>query len=154
MIMTWRPGSVLMKRQEVPGGFKPENYVSERLWFTARDGEKVPLSIVYRKGLDPAAGKNPVYIYSYGSYGYSTDPDFNSQRLSLLDRGFIYAIPHIRGGSELGRRWYEEGRQFKKKNTFYDFIDATRYLVDLDSAAPRHVYAEGGSVGACSWERY
>ena len=138
---------VLMKRQEVLGGFKPEDYASERLWFTARDGEKVPMSIVYKKGINISSGTAPVYIYSYGSYGYSTDPDFDSLRLSLLDRGFIYAVPHIRGGSEMGRRWYEEGRQLKKKNTFYDFIDATQYLVDRGYTAPRHIYAEGGSAG-------
>ncbi|OGS07012.1 MAG: oligopeptidase B [Elusimicrobia bacterium RIFOXYA12_FULL_51_18] len=140
-------GRVLMKRQEVLGGFKPEDYVSERLWFSARDGEKVPMSIVYRKGLNLAAGNNPVFIYSYGSYGYSTDPDFSSLRLSLLDRGFIYAVPHIRGGSELGRRWYEDGRQLKKKNTFYDFIDATQYLIGRGFTNPGHIYAEGGSAG-------
>ncbi|MEI7481066.1 MAG: S9 family peptidase [Elusimicrobiota bacterium] len=138
---------VLMKRQEVPGGFKPENYISKRKWFTARDGEKVPLSIVYRKGLDLTAGNNPVLIYSYGSYGYNTDPDFSSLRLSLLDRGFIYAIPHIRGGSEMGRRWYEDGRQLRKMNTFYDFIDATRYLVDRGFTSPGHIYADGASAG-------
>lgn len=138
---------VLMKRQEVLGGFKPGNYVSERLWFTARDGERVPMSIVYRKGLNPAAGDNPVLVYSYGSYGYSTDPDFSPLRLSLLDRGFIYAIPHIRGGSEMGRRWYEDGRQLRKKNTFNDFIDATQYLVDRGYTSPRHLYADGASAG-------
>ena len=137
----------LMKRQEVLGGFKPEDYKAERLWFTARDGEKVPVSVVYKKGADLRSGKNPVHIYSYGSYGYSSDPYFSSARLSLLDRGFICAIPHIRGGSELGRRWYEEGRQLKKKNTFYDFIDATRYLIELGYTSPPHLYAEGGSAG-------
>jgi len=137
----------LLKRQEVLGGFNPEDYKAERVWVTARDGEKVPMSIVYRKGLDLKSGKNPVYIYSYGSYGYSTDPYFSTVRLSLLDRGFICAIPHIRGGSEMGRRWYEDGRQLKKKNTFYDFIDATRYLIDNGYTSPAHVYAEGGSAG-------
>ena len=137
----------LMKRQEVLGGFSADNYKAERLWVTARDGEKVPMDIVYRKGLDLKSGKNPVYIYSYGSYGYSTDPYFSTIRLSLLDRGFICAIPHIRGGSEMGRRWYEEGRQLKKKNTFYDFIDATKYLIDGGYTSPAHVYAQGGSAG-------
>lgn len=137
----------LMKRQEVLGGFKAEDYAEERLWFAARDGEMVPVSIVYRKDLDLASGKNPVYVYSYGSYGYSTDPYFSSARLSLLDRGFICAIPHIRGGSELGRRWYEDGKLLKKKNTFYDFIDATQYLVDRGYTSPGHIYAEGGSAG-------
>ncbi|MDD5210223.1 MAG: S9 family peptidase [Elusimicrobiales bacterium] len=137
----------LLKRQEVLGGFKPEDYQAERLWFTARDGEKVPVSLVYKKGIALDSGKNPVHIYSYGSYGYSSDPYFSSGRLSLLDRGFICAIPHIRGGSELGRRWYEDGRQLKKKNTFYDFIDATKYLIGLGYTSPDHIYAEGGSAG-------
>ena len=140
-------GRKLLKRLEVLGGFKPENYTAERLWITARDGEKVPVSIVYKKGIKLDSGKNPVHIYSYGSYGYSTDPDFSAIRLSLLDRGFICAIPHIRGGSEMGRRWYEDGRQLKKKNTFYDFIDATRYLADHGYTSPAHIYAEGGSAG-------
>jgi len=137
----------LMKRQQVLGGFRPEDYSSERLWFKARDGEKIPISIVYRKGLDLFSGKNPVWLYSYGSYGYSTDPDFSSLRLSLLDRGFVYVIPHVRGGSEMGRRWYESGRQLKKKNTFYDFIDATKYLIERGMTSPEHIYAEGGSAG-------
>jgi oligopeptidase B len=137
----------LMKRQEVLGGFRAEDYASERLWVTARDGEKVPMTIVYKKGADLKSGKNPVYMYSYGSYGYSTDPYFSTVRLSLLDRGFICAIPHIRGGSEMGRRWYEDGRQLKKKNTFYDFLDATKYLIDNGYTSPAHVYAEGGSAG-------
>ena len=137
----------LMKRQEVLGSFRQENYQAERLWFPARDGELVPVSIVYKKGLDLKSGKNPVYLYSYGSYGMSTDPYFSSLRLSLLDRGFIFAMPHIRGGSEMGRRWYESGRQLKKKNTFYDFIDATRYLIARGFTSPAHIYAEGGSAG-------
>ena len=137
----------LMKRQEVLGGFKPEDYQAERLWFAARDGEMVPVSIVYKKSIDLQSGKNPVHEYAYGSYGSSTDPYFSSVRLSLLDRGFICAIPHIRGGSELGRRWYEDGKLLKKKNTFYDFIDAARYLVDRGYTSPGHIYAEGGSAG-------
>ncbi len=137
----------LLKRQEVLGGFKPEDYVSERLWFAARDGEMVPVSIVHRKDIELESGRNPVHVYSYGSYGASMDPYFSSVRLSLLDRGFICAIPHIRGGSEMGRRWYEDGRQLKKKNTFNDFIDATRYLVDRGYTSPAHIYAEGGSAG-------
>ncbi|HBA60475.1 MAG TPA: oligopeptidase B [Elusimicrobia bacterium] len=138
---------VLLKRREVLGGFKPEAYKEERLWFTARDGEKVPVSVVYKKGLDLKSGKNPLHIYSYGAYGCSSDPCFSPVRLSLLDRGFICAIPHIRGGSELGRRWYEDGRQLKKKNTFHDFIDATRFLIAEGYTSAGHVYAEGGSAG-------
>jgi len=137
----------LLKRQEVLGAFKPDDYKAERLWVTARDGERVPVSIVYKKGLDLKSGKNPLYIYSYGSYGYSSDPYFSSVRLSLLDRGFVCAIPHIRGGSELGRRWYEDGRQLKKMNTFYDFIDVTKFLIKEGYTSPPHVYAEGGSAG-------
>jgi oligopeptidase B len=137
----------LLKRREVLGGFKPENYQEERLWFAARDGEMVPVSIVYRKGIDLTSGVNPVFVYSYGAYGYSTDPYFSSNRISLLDRGFIFAMPHVRGGSEMGRRWYEDGKLLKKKNTFYDFIDATRYLVDRGYTSPGHIYAEGGSAG-------
>ncbi len=137
----------LMKRREVMGGFNPADYKEERLWFAARDGEQVPVSIVYRKNIKLDSGKNPLHIYSYGSYGYSSDPYFSTIRLSLLDRGFICAIPHIRGGSEMGRRWYEEGRQLKKKNTFNDFIDATRFLIARGYTSPRHIYAEGGSAG-------
>lgn len=140
-------GRELLKRREVPGGFKPEDYTEALLWFAARDGEMVPVSIVYKKGIRLESGVNPVYVYSYGSYGYSTDPYFSSVRLSLLDRGFICAIPHVRGGSEMGRRWYDDGRLLKKKNTFYDFIDATRYLVDRGYTTPGHIYAEGGSAG-------
>ena len=140
-------GKRLLKRQEVVGGFRPEDYRAERLWFSARDGELVPVSLVYKKSVRLDSGKNPVYIYSYGSYGYSSDPYFSSIRLSLLDRGFICAIPHIRGGSEMGRRWYEDGRQLKKMNTFYDFIDATRYLIGRGYTSPSHIYAEGGSAG-------
>jgi oligopeptidase B len=137
----------LVKRREVLGGFKPENYEEARLWFEARDGEMVPVSLVYKKGINLASGVNPVYVTSYGAYGDSSDPYFSSSRLSLLDRGFIYAVPHILGGSEMGRRWYEDGRLLKKKNTFYDFIDATRYLVDRGYTSPGHIYAEGGSAG-------
>ncbi len=143
----WTGNKKLMKRQEVLGGYKQEGYQAERLWFPARDGELVPVSLVYKKGLDLKSGRNPVYLYSYGSYGMSTDPDFSSTRLSLLDRGFIFVLPHIRGGSELGRRWYEAGRQLKKKNTFYDFIDATRFLIARGYTSPAHIYAEGGSAG-------
>lgn len=143
----WTGNKKLMKRQEVLGSFRQENYQAERLWVPARDGEMVPVSLVYKKGLDLKSGKNPVYIYSYGSYGMSSDPYFSSVRLSLLDRGFIFVMPHIRGGSEMGRRWYEDGRQLKKKNTFYDFIDVTRYLIDRGYTSPAHVYAEGGSAG-------
>ncbi|HOI41847.1 MAG TPA: S9 family peptidase [Elusimicrobiales bacterium] len=136
----------LLKRQEVLGGFRPEDYVSERVWAPARDGAKVPVSLVYRKDFRRGSGA-PLHIYSYGSYGSNSDPYFSSVRLSLLDRGFVCAIPHIRGGSELGRAWYEDGRQRKKMNTFNDFIDATEYLVKEGYAARGRVHAEGGSAG-------
>ncbi len=136
----------LKKRQEVLGGFKPENYISKRLWFEARDGVKVPVSIVHKKGIVKNR-RNPLHIYSYGSYGYSMDPYFSSVRLSLLDRGFVCAIAHIRGGSEMGRHWYDDGKLLKKKNTFYDFIDATIFLIKEGYTSPDHIYAEGGSAG-------
>jgi oligopeptidase B len=136
----------LLKRQEVLGGFRPEDYVSERIWAPARDGAKIPVSLVYRKDFRRGSGA-PTHIYSYGSYGSNSDPYFSSVRLSLLDRGFVCAIPHVRGGSELGRAWYEDGRQKKKMNTFTDFIDATEYLVKEGYAARGRVHAEGGSAG-------
>lgn len=136
----------LLKRQEVLGKFKPEDYVSERVWAPARDGAKVPVSLVYRKDLRKGSGA-PLHIYSYGSYGSNSDPYFSSVRLSLLDRGFVCAVPHVRGGSELGRAWYEDGRRRKKMNTFNDFIDAAEYLVKEGYGARGRVHAEGGSAG-------
>lgn len=139
-------GRVLLKRQEVLGGFRPEDYVSERVWAPARDGARVPVSLVYRRDVRKGAGA-PMHVYSYGSYGSNSDPYFSSVRLSLLDRGFICAIPHVRGGSELGRGWYEDGRQRKKMNTFNDFIDATEYLISEGYSLRGRVHAEGGSAG-------
>ncbi len=136
----------LKKRQEVLGGYDPKNYVTERLYATARDGVKVPISIVYKKGFEKD-GKRPLLLYGYGSYGHSIDPGFSSNRLSLLDRGFAYAIAHIRGGEEMGRQWYEDGKLFKKKNTFYDFIDCAEYLVAQKYTDSAHLYAMGGSAG-------
>lgn len=134
----------LLKREPVLGDFDPANYVTEHLWATARDGVKVPISLVYRKG---RKGPAPLLQYAYGSYGSSTDPGFSSSVLSLLDRGFIYAIAHIRGGQEMGRSWYEDGKLLNKHNTFTDFIDATRYLVAQKYADPSKVFAMGGSAG-------
>lgn len=136
----------LKKQQTVLGGFDKENYVSERVFVTVRDGAKVPVSIVYRKGtkLD---GTAPLLQYSYGSYGYSTDATFGSSRLSLLDRGFVYAIAHIRGGQEMGREWYENGKMFKKMNTFYDFIDCSDFLIKNKYCSPEKLFALGGSAG-------
>jgi len=136
----------LLKQTEVLGGFNPDNYKSERVFITARDGAQVPISIVYRKGVKKD-GSAPLLLYGYGSYGYSMDAYFNSSRLSLLDRGFIYVITHIRGGQEMGRHWYEDGKLLKKKNTFYDFIDCAEYLVDNNYTSPNRMFANGGSAG-------
>ena len=137
----------LLKQQEVLGGkFQVENYTSERLWATATDGTKVPISLVYRKGLKKD-GKNPLLLYGYGSYGNSMDAGFSSSRLSLLDRGFVYALAHIRGGQEMGRHWYEDGKLLKKKNTFTDFIDCGKFLVQEGFTTPEHLYCQGGSAG-------
>ncbi|WJS92892.1 S9 family peptidase [Flavobacterium johnsoniae] len=137
----------ILKEQQVLGGkFDKENYVEERVWATARDGVKVPISMIYRKGLEKN-GKNPLLLYAYGSYGITMDTYFSSTRLSLLDRGFIYAIAHIRGGEDLGRQWYEDGKLLKKKNTFTDFIDCSKFVIDQKYTSPEHLYAEGGSAG-------
>jgi oligopeptidase B len=136
----------LMKREPVLGDFDPANYVSEYVWATARDGAKVPVSIVYRKGT-PRDGTAPMLQYAYGSYGLSMDPTFSISLLSLLDRGFVYALAHIRGGQEMGRAWYEDGKLLKKMNTFTDFIDVTRHLVTQKYADPKRVFARGGSAG-------
>ncbi|MEZ4464524.1 MAG: prolyl oligopeptidase family serine peptidase [bacterium] len=136
----------LLKRDEVLGGFDPANYVVERVWAPARDGARVPVSVV-RRASTPIDGTAPLYQYGYGSYGYSIDPDFNPGWLSLLDRGFVVAIAHIRGGQELGRAWYDDGKMFKKMNTFNDFIDVTTHLVQQGYAAPDQVFAGGGSAG-------
>jgi len=137
----------ILKEQEVLGGkFDKDNYIEERVWATARDGVKVPISMVYKKGLEKN-GKNPLLLYAYGSYGITMDTYFSSTRLSLLDRGFVYAIAHIRGGEDLGRQWYEDGKLLKKKNTFTDFIDCSKFVIDQKYTSPEHLYAEGGSAG-------
>jgi oligopeptidase B len=138
---------VILKEQEVLGGkFDKKNYVEERVWATAADGVKIPISIIYRKGLKKNS-KNPVLQYAYGSYGVTMDAYFSSSRLSLLDRGFIYAIAHIRGGEDMGRQWYEDGKLLKKKNTFEDFIACSRFLIEEKYTSTEHLYAEGGSAG-------
>lgn len=136
----------LLKQQEVVGGHSPENYQSERLYAMAKDGTKVPVSLVYKKGtkLD---GSAPMLLYAYGSYGATMDAGFSSTRLSLLDRGFIYAIAHIRGGQEMGRSWYEDGKLLKKKNTFTDFIDCADYLIAQKYTSSEKLFAMGGSAG-------
>ncbi len=136
----------LLKRQEVVGGYNPEEYYTERLYAKVRDGAKVPISLVYRKGL-VKDGKAPLFLYGYGSYGDSEDPRFSSVRLSLLDRGFVYAIAHIRGGQEMGRYWYEDGKLLKKKNTFTDFIDCGEHLIAENLTNPDRLFAMGGSAG-------
>jgi len=136
----------LMKQQEVLGGYDATNYVTERLYATAKDGTKVPISLVYKKGFNKD-GKAPLLLYAYGSYGASMDASFNSTRLSLLNRGFVYAIAHIRGGEDLGRQWYEDGKMMKKKNTFTDFIDCGEFLVKEKYTSKDHLYAQGGSAG-------
>jgi oligopeptidase B len=138
--------SELKKRQEVLGGYNPDEYFTERVFAMAPDGVKIPVSLVYKKNIE-RNGKVPVLLYGYGSYGYSMDPYFSTVRLSLLDRGFIYAIAHVRGGQEMGRKWYEDGKLMKKKNTFTDFIACGELLVNQGYTSPGHLYAMGGSAG-------
>jgi oligopeptidase B len=136
-----------MKEQAVLGGkFDKNNYEEKRVWATAKDGTKIPISMVWKKGLKKD-GKNPLLQYGYGSYGISMDPGFDSSLLSLLDRGFIYAIAHIRGGEDLGRPWYEDGKLLNKKNTFTDFIDCSKFLIAEKYTSPEHLFAAGGSAG-------
>jgi oligopeptidase B len=137
----------LLKEQLVLGGqFDKNNYVEERVWATAADGTKIPMSMVYRKGMKKD-GKNPVLQYAYGSYGYTIDPYFSTSRLSLLDRGFVYVLCHIRGGQYMGREWYENGKMLKKMNTFTDFIACSKFLIQQKYTSAEHLYAQGGSAG-------
>ena len=136
----------LLKQQEVVGGYNSDDYQTERLWATATDGTQIPMSIVYKKGMKKD-GNNPTMIYGYGSYGASMNPTFSSTRLSLLNRGFVYAIAHIRGGQEMGRQWYEDGKMFKKKNTFTDFINCSEFLIEEKFTNPDKLFASGGSAG-------
>lgn len=138
----------LLKQQEVLGGnFHTENYISERIWASSRDGQsRIPISLVYHKDTVKSA-ETPLLLYGYGSYGHTVDASFSNVRLSILDRGFIYAIAHIRGGEYLGREWYEDGKMLHKKNTFYDFLDAGRFLTEQKYTSPKHLYAMGGSAG-------
>ena len=140
--------TTVIRKQEVLGGtFKEENYVSERIWARSRDGKnEIPISLVYHKDTKKSAD-TPLLLYGYGSYGHTVDAGFSAVRLSLLDRGFIYAIAHIRGGEYLGRHWYEDGKMLAKRNTFYDFVDAAGHLIAESYTSPRHMYAMGGSAG-------
>lgn len=136
----------LLKQQEVVGGHNPDDYETERVWVKIHDGKKVPMTLLYKKGLAKDE-TNPTLLYGYGSYGITVDPMFSSYRLSLVNRGFIFAIAHIRGGQDLGRAWYENGKMLHKKNTFLDFISCAEFLVTEKYTSPNHLYAMGGSAG-------
>ena len=139
--------SVVMKEQEVLGGkFDKSNYTSQRLWATADDGVKVAISMVHHKDTK-LTSKTPILLYAYGSYGHTISAGFSTTRLSLLDRGFVFAIAHVRGGEYLGRQWYEDGKLLKKKNTFTDFIACGKFLIEKNYTSAEHLYAEGGSAG-------
>jgi oligopeptidase B len=144
--MTTKESTVLKEQQVLGGQFDKNNYVEERIWATAADGTKIPMSMVYRKGMKKD-GNNPVLQYAYGSYGYTIDPYFSTSRLSLLDRGFVYVICHIRGGQYMGREWYENGKMLKKMNTFTDFIACSKHLIAQKYTSADHLYAQGGSAG-------
>lgn len=137
----------IQKEQEVLGGaFDKENYISQRVWAPAQDGTKVAVSLVHHKDTE-ISQHTPLLLYAYGSYGYTIDPGFSTTRLSLLDRGFVFAIAHVRGSEYLGRQWYEDGKLFQKKNTFTDFIDCAKFLIEQNYTSPEHLYASGGSAG-------
>ncbi len=144
--MATREKTVLKEQEVLGGSFDKEDYITERVWAAAEDGTKIPVSLIYRKELKND-GSNPLLLYAYGSYGSTIDPYFSSARLSLLDRGFIYAIAHIRGGEYLGRKWYEDGKLLNKRNTFTDFIDVSKHLIAQKYTSEKHLYAMGGSAG-------
>ena len=137
----------LLKQQEIVGGYQSSAYHSARVWAKATDGIMVPISLIYKIDSFKPDGSNPLLLYSYGSYGYSSEAYFSSTRLSLLDRGFVFAIAHIRGGEDLGRHWYEDGKMLKKRNTFTDFIACAEHLIAENYTSPEHLYAMGGSAG-------
>jgi oligopeptidase B len=147
--MDKREKTVLKQDKVLGGGFDPANYEARRIYATADDGKKIPMSIVYRKGIE-LDGSNPTLLYGYGSYGHTMDPGFRSYRLSLLDRGFVYAIAHIRGSQVYGRPWYEDGKLLKKMNTFTDFNDCAEHLIKEQYTSPDHLFAMGGSARYCS----
>ena len=136
----------VLKVKEIVGGYDQSQFISERIWASGRDGTKIPMSMVYKKGLQKNS-ENPTLLYAYGSYGYSIDPTFSSNRLSLLNRGFIFVIAHVRGGEDMGRKWYENGKLLKKKNTFFDFIDCGEHLIKEKFCTSKNLYASGGSAG-------
>ena len=136
----------ILKEQEVLGDFDKNNYTSDRLWATAEDGVKIPISIVHHKETE-LNSNTPILLYAYGSYGSTIDPNFSTTRLSLLNRGFAFAIAHIRGGEYMGRNWYDDGKLFNKKNTFYDFINCSKFLIEEGMTSSDHLYAYGGSAG-------
>lgn len=139
---------LLRKRQPVLGGYEPDDYAQRRLWAPAADGTVVPISLVWKRSFgDPADGARPVHLYGYGSYEHSIDPGFSVARLSLLDRGVVFAVAHVRGGGELGRQWYEDGKLDRKRNTFTDFVACARHLIDTGITSPDRLVAEGGSAG-------
>jgi oligopeptidase B len=142
-----KTGEKKILKQQKPGAYDPSLYSTRRIWITAQDGTKVPVSLAYRKDKFRQDGSNPLLLYSYGSYGYSSDPYFSSSSVSLMDRGFVYAIAHIRGGQELGREWYEGGKVMTKKNTFTDYIDAAQQLVTQKYTSPDRLFGNGGSAG-------
>jgi oligopeptidase B len=137
----------LLKQDNVGGNYDPSLYETIRIWANAADGTKVPVSLAYKKSMLKKDGSNPLYLYAYGSYGASSEPFFNSSIISMLDRGFVYAIAHIRGGQELGREWYESGKLLKKKNTFTDYVDVAQYLIKGKYTSPDRIVANGGSAG-------
>ncbi|MCR9085042.1 MAG: prolyl oligopeptidase family serine peptidase, partial [Cyclobacteriaceae bacterium] len=137
----------LLKQQEVVGGYDSTLYESARIWAQAEDGVMVPISLVYKKSSFQPDGSNPLLLYAYGSYGYSSDAYFSSNRLSLLDRGFVFAIAHVRGGEDLGRKWYEDGKLLKKQNTFTDFIACAKHLINENYTQADRLYGMGGSAG-------
>ena len=144
--MTTQTQHLLKEREIIDSEFDSKNYTEKRIWATARDGVNVPISLIYHIDTEPNA-ETPLLLYAYGSYGSTIDPSFSSSRLSLLNRGFIFAIVHVRGGEYLGRQWYENGKLFQKKNTFTDFIDVSKYLIDEKYTSSSHLHAAGGSAG-------
>ena len=144
--MITKEKTVLKQHKVLDKNFSKDNYITERIWADSRDGNQIPISLIYKKGIK-RDGSNPLLIYGYGSYGNTIDPSFSISRLSLLDRGFIYAISHVRGSEYLGRDWYENGKLLNKKNSFNDFVDSTKFLISEGYTSPEHCYAYGGSAG-------